>query len=570
MVPPDPPFGRGRRGEERVYQLLRHALPESHWWVFYNLRFFTDGSCTQSRELDFVIVHEFRGCLFLEVKGGGYEHDPELGWCRRYGGRLSPDSHGGPYAQLNSASHLFLQAATKALGWNANSPPIRWGMGVAFPFNTLTRIDGRLPPDADGAITAEEQVFESADRLRDWVLARFRQIESRFGHATQQSTESLQTFMKRFLAPRIQSTSRLASLIARTKEAEDLLTIEQRAVVRMLASRPILLVAGFAGTGKTFMAVHHAVTLEERSRASANGQRIAIVCFNANLARFIRSDMLPPDSKVEAIHFHALCERAAREAGFSEPAVRDEQYFRQGCVDRLMMAWDQGGLRQYDAIIIDEGQDFEPSWIESLQDCLLSQNGKFAVFYDPLQDLYRISEHLPKRLGAAYPITTNCRNTVRICEFVKSIRPAELQDLRPAELAPVGASPQIIRYASDDDQRSRLDRLIKDLTETQGLRPPQIMLLAPFQRHNTCLSNVDQLGGFRIGNFSDRDSLDRECTVLVETVHSFKGLDADAVILFDVRDEGWASDVSKLYVASSRARFGLWIFCEKTVRLPTT
>ena len=125
MYPPELMPTEGRQGEYLVYSLLREALPEPSWHIFYNLRFHVDASGTRTREIDFVVLHPDRGCLLVEVKGGEYVHDSLRGWCRVYRGELQPDTqHGGPIQQIESAGQALIKSMSEIFRWTSRDLPL--------------------------------------------------------------------------------------------------------------------------------------------------------------------------------------------------------------------------------------------------------------------------------------------------------------------------------------------------------------------------------------------------------------------------------------------------------------
>lgn len=567
MYPADLTAAEGRHGEYLVYSLLRDALPEPSWHVFHNLRFHLDKSGTRSRELDFIILHPDRGCLVIEVKGGLYTHDPRHGWCRVYRGESHPDNaHGGPYAQVESGARALNQVLADHFGWESHKLPYVWGTAVAFPHCTLQRIDGRLPADAEGDITAEEAIFQSPQRLRAWILRRFGQVGGQFRHNTR-FREHFDQVIRGFFAPRVKALARLAAQIARTAHLEPMLTAEQRAAVKLLENQDRALVAGFAGTGKTFMAVLRAVRIYGRA-PSGSKPAIAIVCYNANLAEFIRREMLPSDSGIEALTFHALVERVAERAGIPTPRVRDSHYFEHGCVELLEGAFCAGAEPRYDALIIDEGQDFRPRWIDTLEQTVLRTGGSLAVFFDPYQDIYGVGNELPDRFGRPFTVTTNCRNTKSLCMFVRDTDRARLKDMEPSEFALEGNEPTIIDYNRPADQIDLLGRLIKQLVRDHELKPSQIILLSPHRRENSTLAAVEAIEGYRLVDAARRYSTKSNQVLFYETFMSFKGLEAPCVIVFDLSRDSGPVDPTDLYVAFSRPRHGLFVLRQGGCALP--
>jgi hypothetical protein len=86
--------------------------------------------------------------------------------------------------------------------------------------------------------------------------------------------------------------------------------------------------------------------------------------------------------------------------------------------------------------------------------------------------------------------------------------------------------------------------------------PGRITVISPHTRENSCLGGIDHLAGQRLST----DPLNRAGAVLCTTIHKFKGLESDVVILVDVRAGDLFSDRAFLYTAASRARVLLHVF----------
>lgn len=83
----------------------------------------------------------------------------------------------------------------------------------------------------------------------------------------------------------------------------------------------------------------------------------------------------------------------------------------------------------FDAIVVDEGQDFSPDWWLHLQLLLRDpDDGGFYVFADAEQSIYRDGWQPPFE-GMEFDLTTNCRNTVPIASLVASLYDREVDTL---------------------------------------------------------------------------------------------------------------------------------------------
>ena len=90
-----------------------------------------------------------------------------------------------------------------------------------------------------------------------------------------------------------------------------------------------------------------------------------------------------------------------------------------------------------------------------------------------------------------------------------------------------------------------------------GLQPQQIALLGAAARDNGSLSAVREVDGVPI--ITDAAIWRKGGGILVTTAKAFKGLEADAVIVYDVGNLGGVFDLADLYVAWTRARHRLVI-----------
>ncbi|MDE7080914.1 MAG: ATP-dependent helicase [Muribaculaceae bacterium] len=181
------------------------------------------------------------------------------------------------------------------------------------------------------------------------------------------------------------------------------LTAEQGRIVA--DDKPLMLVSGVAGSGKTQMLAHKAVKELKRT-----GQPVLILTFNIALIQYIRmrihevaEDFYKSDIKI--INYHQYFISMAR-------AYRQRMGCRRQCGENCKFCkrefrpgvtlWDSytftnpiffDGLNinekhKYQTIIVDEGQDFEPEWIQLVHKNFLKEGGRFVIFGDGDQNIY--------------------------------------------------------------------------------------------------------------------------------------------------------------------------------------
>ncbi len=543
-------------GERKVYELLREGLNENEWEVFWDVRFFRDVHALYQRQIDFVICHPHWGILTIEVKGGRYEYVPEKGgWCAVRHDNYRLDRYRSAWDQLNTAYHEFFNPLR--LGYGIS---FMRGMGVVLPHCKLVPLDGKLPPQARGEITADMQNCTCPAVLRAWVMLRFRELRKAFPGAGDMVPNPVDRFVARELRPRVSSVVPLAAIIRQAQDDEAVFTAEQRAILNQLRDPACrrALVSGFAGTGKTFVAAHYAAEVSNQNKS------VAVLCFNANVSRQIGWTIQDVAPAVQVAHFHAFCDDQAERAGLSRPApAADPGTDAAARVDMLERAFVEGELLPYDAIVIDEGQDFRPEWIETVRETVLKPDGILAVFFDPLQDIYSVGDVLRKTFTIQpLRLVVNCRN---VRSLVTAMRPifADLAAMESPDQMPDGLEVQPCRVVHGEDEYSTIEKLIIELTDPDGhgLRASQIVLLSPQRIERTSLAGKVSIAGFAIRDYAMRSATARDRVVYFETIHSFKGCECDVVILHGIPGRSLTNELR--YIAVSRARFALYIVCSE-------
>ncbi|HID64097.1 MAG TPA: hypothetical protein EYP49_15370, partial [Anaerolineae bacterium] len=201
---------------------------------------------------------------------------------------------------------------------------------------------------------------------------------------------------------------------------------------------------------------------------------------------------------------------------------------------------------QYDAIIVDEGQDFRDNWWVPLQ-CLLHDPDQsiFYVFFDDNQNLYRTAQNIPLEL-APFPLTRNCRNTQRIHQVVMQFYQS---DQTPLAQGPLGRTVEIHTYADMNGLKRVLRQVLHRLVVEENVFPEDIVILTPKGRRRSDLWRLGTVGNFRLTDQWSAGSGEIFCS----TIHSFKGLESPIVILAEIEPYG-AQDLEPiLYVGCSRA-----------------
>jgi hypothetical protein len=313
-------------------------------------------------------------------------------------------------------------------------------------------------------------------------------------------------------------------------------------VPRIEAPSGVVRVQGTAGSGKTQLA------LQLLSRASSAGRVAHYVCYNRTLADHVRRLASP---KVTVVNYHELC------VDFHRRVHGDPDFTPDG-FERMVNAYvdaSPGFEAVIDLLVIDEAQDFDASWIESL--CSrLKPGGQLYVLEDEAQRLYRHEEF---DLGEAVTIRSgdNFRSPRVICDVINAlalVRPP-IQGLNPY----AGEIPGIHSYGSDAELLAGTEAAVRALL-ARGHAVQDIVIVSGRGRERSVLLNRTTIGDWRVRSFSgeyDRNGEPRWSSgeLLVESVYRYKGQSAPAVVVAEF-DFHALDDAArrKLFVALTRAQ----------------
>lgn len=143
---------------------------------------------------------------------------------------------------------------------------------------------------------------------------------------------------------------------------------------------------GVAGSGKTQVLAYRAAKL------AAQGKRVLILTFNMTLWHYIR-DMIqraPFEFEWNMItfnHFHGFCKDVLNHYGLKWPEGDGEDLFRSAIVNAVRGAISRQEHEKWDAVLIDEGQDYYWEWYDLLRAFLTAHN-ELLVVCDKRQNIY--------------------------------------------------------------------------------------------------------------------------------------------------------------------------------------
>ncbi|MGP9734844.1 NERD domain-containing protein [Brachybacterium sp. AOP42-C2-15] len=507
--------------EERVWEHLRDQLPDDAVMIA-GQRLTTGG---EEIEADLLVLWPGIGMAVIEVKGGRISVQEGRWYQEDRSGRRELKK--SPIDQAQTAKHHLIGYLN-----NASSTPI--GRAVHLVMLPYTE----LPPAWEVPEAPREITLDVTDlpRLADRIVHALN-AQSHIGYAPLDPTQcSYAVKVLRRTHRAIENHQLLAREIA---DAGNALTREQERAIALLRFQHRAQIIGGAGSGKTHLAMIKARTL------AREGFRTALLCYSRGLARHFQllAATWPEEERPAYVGlFHELPVRwgAETEEQFDgDPATYYEEHLPRRLAE---LAAAQQPEELFDAIVVDEAQDFADIWWDGLQPCLRSPaDGVLFVFTDEHQSVFDREGRAPITLNP-FPLDDNLRNTKAIPRTFAPLTPLT-QNPRMDDGAPV-------RYvqAATQDAVPAADDVVEQLMD-EGWEPGQIALLSTRSRHPVQKEQVEQYGydGYWDEFFAATD-------VFYGHVLNFKGLERPVVVLA-VNGFGSAERAAQLlYVGLSRAR----------------
>lgn len=541
------------QAERQLFGVMRDDLSDQ-WTVLHSL-----GLAIHDRkpwaEADFVLIGP-SGVFCIEVKGQRVRREAGKWIYTTRDGRDSEPKYEGPFDQAGGASSaLFDYLAAKipevrasAVGYGVATPDIRFG--VVGP-----DIVPELVYDADDV---GRPFAAYVERLAAYWYGRLRRTVGKSPTALDDRTrQRIVDLLRGDFDARPSLRARVDSVSREMLR----LTLEQYAILDGLEENERALIRGGAGTGKTLLAV------EEAERYARGGLRVLYLCYNRNLADYVTR--ATPGDGVVASTLHALMHGVVVRAGLqselpdASESDRMQVFVPELCYRALV---DDLVPDRFDVLIIDEAQDLLlPAYLDVF-DALLAgrlETGRWRMFYDPRQDLFRGSEpetiRRVKRMAAVYTLSVNCRNTMPI-----AVMTGLLSGSPPTETLRVeGDDVEIEWYRDPGDEVRLVSRSLNRLLSS-GLRPADIVVLSNRRLQNSALASGLTHVPFAL--VAQTTGLPEPRSITYATIQGFKGLEADVVLLVDLDDLETPEAAASCYVGASRARALLIAFISDSIR----
>ena len=541
------------KSEIQVYKVLKEKLPDTMYvihspkWVSRDISGRADG------EADFIVIDPNNGILVIEVKGGRIEYNSVSGQWYSLNKHNERNKTKDPFKQASLNKFAFINK------WKQITHPrvvfIPTSHAVCFP--DVDAVKGTLPTNADTDI-----IINKSKLYSDYVVDEIKKVFD-FHKKANDRCEFDNKIFEQALSLFKNNCEFKTSLKADIKYGNiliDKLTQEQFSILKQTERNKQLCIIGGAGTGKTILA------MEKAKRLSNNGKKVLLVCHNIELAKFIYKQLCE-FRNIEVCAYDILVERICnriKNKDQAEHSVRyakgkslqdydkQQKFYNRESPDILFSASTLlEDSEKYDAVIIDEAQDFSDIHLMSLK-ALLSEEEILYIFMDENQIIYDDKETLNVDQFLKLELTKNLRNTEFIHEFSKFFKPNLLEEGSGLE----GSEVEFV-IAKKENDTSALKSALNKLLINEQVHPSEI---AVFSGNSIFKENAwqwDKLNGLTYSNTVN----DADDKILINSIHKLKGIERPVVIVnnIDWMKPERQKDLNALYVAATRAKIKLVI-----------
>ena len=477
---PDRLSSKASRGEERTFALLK-KLPDDYL-IYYEPNI-------DNRHPDFIVIAPDLGVIVVEVKGW-YLDDIVKGDHSEI--TINSDERERQETHPLEQARNYMWRLARACEKSPNRSLLLHEEGpyknkFFFPFchfvvfsnisrdNILRRKDQNVAEifKSDNTLFKDELwALENAspDEIRN-TLMRFFDPHFEITPFTPEQVDVLRSIIH----PEI-ILSYLPSKSLTEKEAEkcfDLVVLDRK---QENNARKIgeghRIIYGVAGSGKTVLLIARAKWLHERDPHA----KILLLCYNVSLKAYLKH-VLKDYSRINVFHFDGWVKHnGIPPRNYKDPStgkVEEDSVLGNRLLEHLRNH--AGDSRKYDAILVDEAQDFPPIWFSCILEALTDPlDGDLLVVCDGNQGIRLIDSVSWKSLGikaqgrtihSAFDLDRNYRNTREILRLAahftaKNVKNNEdsisIVPVDPSQAIRRGPKPILLKCRDHADECERI------------------------------------------------------------------------------------------------------------------
>lgn len=574
--------------EWAIFRIAQTLGPAWDVWMNRHLVFDSHSSGAMNREVDCILYHREHGMLIVECKSGKIwtkynEETKSTDWYQNDHIMAASKVPSVQVGSLIAPLHEYMKEILEPAG-EGKMRKVRVQWAVCFsdmdnmegiPSAEIPRKRALLRPDVISAKRFEKRLIE--------ILETPVQANGNMPFMNEYLDEDSLFRLRNFLDGQGEKPDAGEIIKSSYENCFEEATEMQQMMMESISRNPRMRIEGVAGSGKSHMVVWDAL------RLSRIGKNVAIACYNDLLATELKQDMDKVISndrirvekkyaqdggvsygRVDVYAYSEWCEKYVRAAklkikkGGDRSQYYDKELPQAFVKAQKILAKDKKKREKffYDAIIIDEGQDFASEWVDGFIGLLHNEeHGIVRFFYDPAQRLYASRNGIDNAQVDAMPVMVlnrGFRSTKRILEWVRKNTGFRLQAFDNIVL---GEAVKEIQYRDGSEQVQMLSARIDELMEKKKLSVSDILVVSMKSDRNSALKNItdERL----VWNTSGDKSLVKD-KINIVSVYRIKGLDATAVILVDLEEPVEASKREDwkrcMLVGATRAKALLTVF----------
>lgn len=551
---------------------------------------------------DFIILHPARGLLLLEVKDWKFENIRKISKTHvellTNNGKISVPN---PIEQARQCAYQVINMLSAdsqlvaSSGDHKGKLKFPYGYGVVFTHINQTQLNKALTPEGmsllpDHMVLCKDEIPENID-----PEAFQQQLWAMFNYTFKQKLSLPDVERIRWhLFPELRIAAAQGDLFIdlndegvskeRTPSIPDIIKVmdlQQEQLARNLGMGHRV-IHGVAGSGKTMILGFRALQL-----AQVMSKPVLVLCFNVSLAARLRRYVAEKkiDHKVQVYHFHDWCGLQIKTYHCDMPETESPYYERQVMAVIRGVERSQIPRAQYSAVLIDEGHDFEPEWLQLITQMVDPDTDSLLLLYDDAQSIYRKRSALDfslssvgiKARGRTTILKLNYRNSREILEFAykfaeEFISASESDDdhipvIAPESAGGSGPAPVFRQFEQQDEELDYVIRCIEKWLNA-GHKPNEIAILVPDNKISKMISERLDKAGIEnlclVGKDNKAAYDPGKPLVTVLTIHSSKGLEFETVILAGIDKIQFVAgelvdQVRLMYVGMTRAKSQLLI-----------
>lgn len=372
-------------------------------------------------------------------------------------------------------------------------------------------------------------------------------------------------------------------------------------------TKPRRKIKGYAGCGKTIVLAKRAVNSHIRT-----GNKVLILTFNISLRNYIHDKINEVRENFfwnyfEIVNYHQFFLGCATNYNLKISSLED---FDNPDFFKLV----SNKIKKYEAILIDEVQDYKTEWLKLIHNYFLVKDGEFAVFGDEKQNIYNrgLDENKePITVGIRGQFNTSLNKSFRFTPEISNLAEKfqkqyftpkynlDIIDVYKQEGFKYDSN---IEYNFDNNKNDLLNDIYNILTK-YSIHPSDVAILATRvdiirdleylvrnEKHEntTCMfeskeeydellktyTSKDENGIEIFDKIGFKEALEdirrvnklhfwmKTGTMKFSTIHSFKGWEIHTLFLIideeNDNDSNWLVD-ELIYTAITRCRFNLFI-----------